>query len=281
MAQASTWALTALMRARATGDRSVEVRALNVSGAVAMEQGGINEAIHYFARAQEEAMREGDLATVGRAANNLGIIANMRGEHGRAIGSFTAALGAYQRARNDRGVAESHHNLGIAYRDQGNLKDALGAADEAVRQATRAEDASLRAQAIAGRAEIRTASGDAELAIREARLAIDAHRALQDHVRVTEDQRILANALAAAGYVDDATALLEDVIAQADTYRRPLLVGITQRDLAELAFRRGHTGEARDLAQRARGVLDQLGASAEVAKLDRLLNRIAAPLQLA
>ena len=280
MDAASAWALSALMRARLLGDRTVEVRALNVSGAIALERGGISEAVHYFARAQEEAMLEGDLATVGRAANNLGIIASMQGEYGRAVGSHTTALGAFQRSRNDRGVAEAHHNLGIAFRDQGKVFEALSAADDAVREATEADDASLRAQAIAGRAEIRTAGGDAELAIREARLAIEVHRALHDYVRMAEDQRILANALAAAGKVDEATVLLLEVIAQAESFERPLLLGSTQRDLAQLSFRRGQPDAARDLAQRARGVFVQLGASVEVEKLDRLLARIASPLHL-
>lgn len=276
MDSASAWALSALMRARLLGDRTVEVRALNVSGAIALERGGISEAIHYFARAQEEAMLEGDLATVGRAANNLGIIANMQGEYGRAVGSHTTAVGAFRRARNDQGVAEAHHNLGIAFRDQGKLFDALRSADDAVREATAADDASLRAQALAGRAEIRTVDGDAELAIREARLAIEVHRGLHDHVRMTEDQRILANALAATGQVDEASDLLNAVIAQAESFERPLLLGTTQRDLALLSFRRGQTDSARDLAQRARGVFVRLGASAEVERLDRLLTRIAA-----
>jgi tetratricopeptide (TPR) repeat protein len=277
MEAASAWALSALMRARTLGDRTVEVRALNVSGAIALERGGIGEAIHYFARAQEEAMLEGDLATVGRAANNLGIIANMQGEYGRAVGSHTTAVGAFRRARHDQGVAEAHHNLGIAYRDQGKLFDALRSADDAVREATVAEDASLRAQAIAGRAEIRTAVGDAELAIREVRLAIEVHRGLHDHVRMTEDQRILANALAAAGSLDEASALLHDVIESAEAFGRPLLLCSTQRDLAELSFQRGQMDAARDLAQRARGLFVQLGASAEVGKLDRLLARISTP----
>lgn len=276
MDAASAWALSALMRARLFGDRTVEVRALNVSGAIALERGGVGEAIHYFARAQEEAMLAGDLATVGRAANNLGIIANMQGEFGRAVGSFTTAIGAYQRARNGRGVAESHHNLGIVYRDQGKVQDALRSADDAVREATVADDASLRAQAIAGRAEIRTASGDAELAIREVRLAIEVHRALHDYVRMTEDQRILANALAALGNADEATTLLQEVIERAETFDRPLLLCTTQRDLAELSLQRGQVDAARELAQRARGMFVQLGASAEVEKLDRLLARIAA-----
>ena len=280
MDAASAWALSALMRARMLGDRTVEVRALNISGAIALERGGINESIHYFARAQEEAMLEGDLGTVGRAANNLGVIANMQGEYGRAVGSFTTALGAYERVRNERGIAESHHNLGIVYRDQGKLAEALSAADDAVREATLADDASLRAQTLAGRAEIRTAAGDAELAIREARLAIELHRALDDQVRMAEDHRILANALAVTGKIDEAVALLTEVMAQAEAFERPLLLGSAQRDLAQLTFRRGQLEVARDLAQRARGVFVRLGARTEVEKVDHLLGRIAAPLRL-
>src|SRR5258705_1922713 len=76
------WALVALSRARVLGDRRLELRALNVCGAVALERGGINEASHFFTRAQEEAMQDNDMASVGRCANNLGIIANLQGEYG-------------------------------------------------------------------------------------------------------------------------------------------------------------------------------------------------------
>src|SRR5256886_6197100 len=108
------WALVALSRARVLGDRTLELRALNVCGAIALEQGGISEATDFFTRAQDEAMQENDMTTLGRCANNLGIIANMEGDYGRAVGAFTRAIAAYQQARYDRGVAESQHNLGIA-----------------------------------------------------------------------------------------------------------------------------------------------------------------------
>src|SRR5438309_9965521 len=67
------WAMVAQLRARMLGDRTLEVRALNVSGAVALERGGIDEASYFFTRAQEQAMQDNDMATVGRCANNLGI----------------------------------------------------------------------------------------------------------------------------------------------------------------------------------------------------------------
>ena len=118
------WAMVAQLRARALKDRMMEVRALNVCGAIALERGGIDEATYFFSRAQEEATDDNDMATVGRCANNLGIIANMQGDFGRAVGAYTRAIAAYQKAGYERGIAESHHNLGISYREPG-LKSSL------------------------------------------------------------------------------------------------------------------------------------------------------------
>ena len=73
------WATGALSRARVLGDRTLEVRGLNVCGAIALERGGMEEATQFFTRAQEEAMQE--------CANNLGVIANMQGDHSRAVGA--------------------------------------------------------------------------------------------------------------------------------------------------------------------------------------------------
>src|SRR5205809_921899 len=97
------WAMVAQLRARLLRDRPLEVRALNVCGAIALEGGGINEATYFFTRAQEEAMRDDDMATAGRCANNLGIIANMQGDYGRAVGAYTRAIAAYQKAQYERG----------------------------------------------------------------------------------------------------------------------------------------------------------------------------------
>src|SRR3989454_502229 len=134
------WAMVALSRARVHGDRRLELRGLNVCGAIALERGGINEATHFFTRAQEEAMQDNDMATLGRCANNLGIIANMQGDYGRAVGAYTRAIAAYEAAGYDPGIAESHHNLAIAFREQGHLDEAMQAADTAVRQAERPGD---------------------------------------------------------------------------------------------------------------------------------------------
>ena len=265
------WAMVAQLRSRMQGDRALEVRALNVSGAIALERGGIGEATYFFTRAQEKAMQENDMASVGRCANNLGIIATMQGDYNRAVGAYTRAISAYQQASHDRGMVESQHNLGITYREQGQLDRAMRAADTALREAERLGDRALEAQALAGLAEIWVARGEPELAIQDAERALAVHRELQNAVLETEDLRILALALGIAGKTRDAEDMLRAVIDRATAQDRPLLVASAQRDLAQLLALLGDVAVAKQLAQTARATFDRLGAKVELQKLDVLL----------
>ena len=265
------WATVALQRARALGDRALEVRALNVCGVIALERGGIDEATYFFARAQEEAMQDSDMAAVGRCANNLGAIAHLQGDYPRAVGAHIRAIAACQKAHYGRGLAEAHHNLAIAYREQGQLDAAMEAADAAVREAERLDDRQLKAQALAGRAEILIVRGEPELAIREAERALAVHRELGDAVREAEDLRILAVALGVMGKTADAEATLRDVIERATAHQRPLLVAVAQRDLAQLLARQGQVTAATEVARTARAAFERLGAKAELENLDALL----------
>lgn len=262
------WAMVAQLRARMLKDRALEVRALNVSGAIALERGGIDEATYFFTRAQEQAAEDNDMATVGRCANNLGVIANLQGDYGRAVGAYSRAVTAYQSAGHDRGLVESQHNLGITYREQGRLDDALEAANAAVQGAERLSDHQLEAQALAGRAEIQVARGEATVAIREAERALEAHRALKDAVREAEDLRILAGALGLAGRTQDAAAMLGQVIDRATEHDRPLLVAAARRDLAHLLTRAGDAAAGKTAALMARATYARLGARKEIDRLD-------------
>ena len=262
------WVLVAQARARVLGDRALEVRALNTSGAIALERGGIYEATQCFARAQEEAIQEQDMTTVGRCANNLGIVANMQGDHARAVGAYTRAIAAYQQAHYHRGVVESQHNLAIAYREQGQLDWAMDAANAAVGEADKLGDGALKAQVLAGRAEIWCMRGQPEPALREAAAALAAHRAMNDAVRETEDLRIYAVALGLAGKTQEAEATLREAIDRATVHQRAELVAAAQRDLATLLRRKGDIGTATVMATTARATFERMGATLQIAKLD-------------
>src|SRR3989442_4555036 len=260
------WATVALQRARALGDRTLEVRALNVCGVIALERGGIDEATYFLSRAQEEAMHDNDMAAVGRCANNLGAIAHLQGDYPRAVGAHIRAIAACQKAHYGRGIAEAHHNLAIAYREQGQLDAAMEAADAAVREAERLDDRQLKAQALAGRAEILIVRGGPQPAIPEAGRALALHPRPGDAVLETEALRILAVALGIAGSTRDAEGMLREVIERATEHGRPLLVAIAQRDLAQLLAREGEVAAAKQLALTARAAVDRLGPKAEIRK---------------
>ncbi|HJS43809.1 MAG TPA: tetratricopeptide repeat protein [Gemmatimonadales bacterium] len=265
------WAVVAQLRARALKDRMMEVRALNVCGAIALERGGIDEATYFFSRAQEEATDDNDMATVGRCANNLGIIAAMQGDYKRAVIAYTRAIAAYEQARFQRGIAESRHNLGIVFRLQGELARALEVASQAVRDAERLGDRQLVAQVTASVAEIHIARGESELAKQQVERALAVHRELKDPVREAEDLRILAGAVALSGGTQDAAAMLRDVIDRATQHGRPMLLACAERDLGQLLITSGDVTSGKAAAQRARAIFQRLSARGETDKLDALL----------
>jgi tetratricopeptide (TPR) repeat protein len=268
------WAMVAQLRARSLKDRMMEVRALNVCGAIALERGGIDEATYFFTRAQEEASNDNDMATVGRCSNNLGVISSMQGDYKRAVINFTRAIASYEQAHFARGVAEARHNLGIACSGQGRLDRALETATLAIQEAQKLGDAQLTAQAVAGLAEIHVARGEADLALKAVEQAITSHRELKDPVREAEDARIKAGALDLQGRREEAETMLREVIGRATEHGRPLLLGMAERDLAHLLLRAGDTAAGKAAAQRARSIFQRLSARAEIAKLDEVLETL-------
>ena len=265
------WAMVAQLRARSLKDRMMEVRALNVCGAIALERGGIDEATYFFTRAQEEATDDNDMATVGRCANNLGVIANMQGDYKRAVIAYTRAIAAYEQAHFARGVAESRHNLGMVCRAQGRLDRALEIAQIAIDEAQGLGDKQLTAQAVAGLAEIHVTRGERDLAMAAIERAIATHRELKDPVREAEDLRIKAGALSLNGGPEAAETLLRQVIERATEHGRPLLLAMAERDLALLLMQGGDVAAGKAAAQRARSSFQRLSARAEIDKLDDLL----------
>ncbi len=265
------WVTAALRRARERGDQTIEARAQNVAGAMALEQGDVTRAAKAFTEALADAEKRGDHAMVGRCSNNLGIIANLRGEHGQAVGCYTMAQAAFQRAHSRVGNAETLHNLGISYRDLGDLKNAVDAADRAVGEAEAAGDIRLMAQTIGGRAELQLLAGEPGVAYQEVQRAIELNRSIHDGVGEAENLRVLGRVLAARGQSTEAELAYREAQRRAEHYQRPHLAAQTGRDLTHLLLEMGRRDEAREVWQTARACFKTLGAESEIQKLDRLV----------
>lgn len=269
-AEGREWVMTALKCATERGDGAIEGRALNVLGAIALEEGRVEEAADHFMRALAEARRQDDHATVGRCSNNLGIIAHLRGEHGKAVSWYRLALAAYQLAGLARGIAETHHNLAMTHLETRDLKQALEEADRAVQEAEKTGDPGLVALTLAGRAEVRAMTGDAAFAHREVYRALVLHRQVGDLVGEAQDLRILAVIVAGGADAAEAERILREVIARSESLGRPHLGATARRDLAQLLKRTGRLEEAREIAQAAKTLFDQVGAVGESCKLGEL-----------
>lgn len=272
-AQGERWARRALRSSRRRGDPTVEVRALNVCGAIAFEGGRIDEASRFFAEGLTAAEANHDHATAGRCSNNLGNIAYLQGDWVPALGYYRMATAWFERAGWRQGLGEVWHNVASIHRERGETDLALEASDRAVDAAQKAGDRNLVAQARAGRAEAHLAGGNAMLARSEIESAREMHQDLEDDVREQEDRRIQANVSAALGDALEAESILRDVISRARDHSRPLLVAMARRDLASLLLDRGDTGAARELAHSARVGFERLSARAETRKLDDFLRR--------
>ncbi len=267
-AEGTEWVELALNRSRDRGDRSIEARALNVRGAIALVGGSIDDAEEHLMQALAAAKRNDDHATIGRCSNNLGIINNLRGRYAKAIGYYTMALAAFERACFGRGVAETRPNLAITYRDQDELERALDEANRAVDEAEKTRDETLMAQVLACRAEIRLLSGETQLARHEIERALTLHRQVEDEVEESKDLRVLAMVFSAEGNNTEAESILESVIRDAERLNRPLLAADASRDLAHVLRLCGREPDAQEAARSARVLFNRLGAEAEIRKLD-------------
>ena len=229
------WAEKALALARARGERHAEMRARNYQGAIALRRGASEEAEQHFAAALELARALGDHATQARCLNNLAILSNMSGDPRAALASYRRAVAEYQQVGMTRGIAETQHNIGISLRDQGNLRDALEAAEDAVRLASEAGDERLATLAATGRAELHLKLGDVALAHAELVRAAARYTRIGFEAGLAEVRRLQAAVARSRGLAADADRLLEEAARLATEFELSDVLTDIARDRREAA----------------------------------------------
>ncbi len=160
--------LEAASVARTLGDCRVEAVATAVSGEVALVLGDMPAASSRFSRARSLAAEQSDLALAGECAARIGEIALAGDDPESAVTSFLGAVAAYETVGDVSQALRCVLALALAYRQMARFDDALAAADRAVADAQAAGDPGLRGDALAARADVRLAAGDAGIALREA-----------------------------------------------------------------------------------------------------------------
>jgi len=257
---------------RLRADQDGRLRALNLLGAVAFEQGALDDAFSRFEMARSLARQVQDTLFEAHAANNLASVAHLRGDGTLALSLYREALLGYQRLGDRRGTTQTYHNLGLAFRELGAWEDADEATVQAVRHARLVEDASLAALAVTGRAELDVARGALDLAVRELDRASELARQAGDQLGIAEIGRV--RSLAALQRNEPAVALDEARAAGKVAHEQGSALLVAECAAAEaLALRRlARPKEAEDSRHKAADGFTRLGATGLAARFGREWN---------
>lgn len=259
--QGVTLAESALERFRTRADSDGRMRAQNLLGAIAFENGRLDDAERAFGEALELARLLNDSRMMANASNNLASVAHLRGRPDLALSLWRTALLSYQRQGDRRGTAQTWHNLSLAFREQHYMDDAEAAALEAVRHAEEVGEATLVALAIMGRAEVHIERNELALAARELDRAEVRALAVEDHVGLVDIGRLRARLALRAGQPEDAVS--HALAARQGAIRLGLLQ--LEAECAATAavalYRLGRTAESNMERDDALARFDQLGAT--------------------
>lgn len=251
--------------ARDGSDLAATLRALNLAGIAAFELGDISDARDRWDRLFEMADGAGDPDMLARAANNLGAVANLRGEGTSAITYYRLAIPAYQRIGQVRGLAQTYHNLGVSLRDLGRLDEAVDAFDRATRTAEAIGYDPVVVMTLVSRAELEIRRGAPAIAARLGERAVALSRGIGDPIGEGNAHRVLGAARIASGD-PRGVAALERALSIARDTGNALLAAETLRDLGSAG---GDAGRSR--LEEAREIFASLGATAETARIDAML----------
>lgn len=268
--EAARWADLASTVARTRGEAHAELRARNYRGAIALRHGDVAEADAHFTAGLEMARTLQDHTAEARALNNLGILANIRGDAEVALAHYRRALVAYQQSALIRGMAETYHNIGITLRDQGKPQAALGAAEEAVRLATRAADEQLMALASTGRAELHVLVGDPAFARAELQRAEERYMRIGFRAGLPEVWRVQAAVARASRDAAGGVSLLTKASRLAAELGSTATLADIERDLGEALQATGDLAGARAARGRAIALYERIGAAREADRLRKL-----------
>jgi DNA-binding winged helix-turn-helix (wHTH) protein/tetratricopeptide (TPR) repeat protein len=237
-----------LAHAPAESDPVLRARILNGLGNVAMRLGHSDTATQAYAEAATLLEDRNEPADLGQAYMGRGSVAETQGRYEDALADFSRAHVAFELAGDRLAEARVEANEGML--------DA--AREQYAAAATTLDRAAVRFESFGTLNELAMTSSaaiGAHLALLEPRDALAAsERAWPFRDRVSNPsvrQALVVNrarALDANGRRQEATQLLESVVADAESDRSNVVQAVARAELARMAFTAGHATRAAELA---------------------------------
>lgn len=266
-----THAEAALDQFRRRADSDGRMRAMNLLGAIAFEQGRLDDAERCFGEALDQARVLEDTRMAAHASNNLASVAHLQSRPDLALSLYRSALLEYQRLGDRRGTAQTYHNLGLAFRQRGDWEDAEDSSLQAVRHAEQVGEPELLALAVMGRAEFHLLRDELGLAERELTRADQLVQDATDEVGLADAGRLRGLLALRRGDPAAAVVVAREARAVAERIGRVQLMAECTAVLATALHRLGLEAESAPFRTEARAIFTRLGATNMLQDFERML----------
>ena len=266
-----THAEAALDQFRRRADSDGCMRAMNLLGAIAFEQGRLDDAERCFGEALDQARMLENSRMAAHASNNLASVAHLQSRPDLALSLYRSALLEYQRLGDRRGTAQTYHNLGLAFRQRTDWEEADDSSLQAVRHAEQVGDPSLLALAVIGRAELQLMRNELVLAERELTRAEQLAREAQDEVGQADAGRLRGLLGLRNGELAGAEAAARGARAIAERIGSVQMMAECTAVLATALHRLGREAESAPFRTEARTIFTRLGATNLLQEFEQML----------
>jgi tetratricopeptide (TPR) repeat protein len=213
--------------------------------------------------------REGIAANL----NNLGAIAQQQGDLDQAVRSFQEALAINRELHDPAAICETLNNLGLAYQSQGRLQEARAAYLQALDNARQLPPGPLLALSLTHLGDVARAQKDFMAAINYYHQAIMADVGAKDRRGQAMRQERLGRTFLDLKDYDRAAMYLKEALREFRRLQDTNGIAATLKDLTLLALARGDQEEARLNGDLLLGLYQARGQEQEARELKALLQR--------
>ncbi len=257
---------------KASDERGV-ASILDDLGKIAWLRGDLASSVAHHRQALEIRHRLGDSRSIAFTLANLGVVYQAMGLFQRALRSLQRALTLYEEVQDPQGTINVALNLGLVWLDLAEVDRAEKVWSQALSEARRLGDVLMQGYLLANLGRVETQKGDLETASGHLKAAMSLADDLGDRRLKVEVLRRLGRLQTAEKEWTEATHSLKEALDLARQVGNRIQEAAVLRDLGELSFRRDLYPEAEARYREALELFQTLGNRLEEAETRRALAR--------
>ena len=264
----------ALAVSEALGETVGVAHAYNSMAGCHLLRGNLDDAVEFYAKAQQFAAASGEERLKAMIAQNLGIIASMRGDLNAALDHYASSLVTYQTAGLREYVGPLLNNMGLAYTQLERYDEAHAAYDEAIAYCSSTGDMTNRLLALINSTDLWLARGDIDRAETLCDTVMTEVAQSTDQRALGETHKYMGIIARTRGELERAESHFETAYIHATRREDLLLAAETARERAELSELRGKNRETLQSLSLSHRLFTQLKSQRNLADLRRRVGRL-------